>query len=61
MTHYVVTKETKAGRTTSEIQLLNEENRITEIARMLGGQSDAARKHAKALIEQTRDQLRASH
>jgi DNA repair protein RecN (Recombination protein N) len=50
--HYVVSKETKLGRTTSEIQLLQDDDRITELARMLGGQSDAARKHAKALLNQ---------
>ena len=49
--HYVATKETKAGRTTSEIRLLDEDDRVTELARMLGGQTEAARKHAKALLE----------
>jgi len=48
--HYLVTKHTKAGRTISGICLLNRSERITEIARMLGGQSDAARKHAEALL-----------
>jgi DNA repair protein RecN (Recombination protein N) len=48
--HYVVSKETKGGRTTSEIRLLDGEDRITELARMLGGQTEAARKHAKALV-----------
>jgi DNA repair ATPase RecN len=41
----------KAGRTTSEIELLEKTNRVMELARMLGGQSDAARKHAEALLE----------
>lgn len=49
--HYVVTKQVKDGRTISEIQLLNKKSRITELARMLGGQSDAARKHAEALLK----------
>ncbi len=48
--HYVVTKQVKAGRTLSEIRLLDQISRITELARMLGGQSDAARKHAEALL-----------
>jgi DNA repair protein RecN (Recombination protein N) len=48
--HYVVTKQTKAGRTSSEISLLGATDRITELARMLGGQTDAARKHAEALL-----------
>lgn len=48
--HYVVTKQVKNGRTISEIQLLGKKERVTELARMLGGQSDAARKHAEALL-----------
>ncbi|HEX7571193.1 MAG TPA: DNA repair protein RecN [Verrucomicrobiae bacterium] len=47
--HYVVTKQMKNGRTISEITLLDKKARVTELARMLGGQSDAARKHAAAL------------
>jgi DNA repair protein RecN (Recombination protein N) len=42
--HYVVTKQIKNGRTISEIQLLGKKERVTELARMLGGQTDAARK-----------------
>jgi DNA repair protein RecN (Recombination protein N) len=48
--HYVATKQVKAGRTISEITLLNAEERVTELARMLGGQSEVARKHAEALL-----------
>jgi DNA repair protein RecN (Recombination protein N) len=49
--HYVVTKQISEGRTISEINLLNTAERVTELARMLGGQSDAARKHAAALLK----------
>ncbi|MEI9960766.1 MAG: hypothetical protein WDM76_06440 [Limisphaerales bacterium] len=49
--HYVVTKQIKNGRTISEIELLDKKSRVTELARMLGGQSDAARKHAEALLK----------
>ena len=49
--HYVVTKQVKNGRTISEITLLDKKSRVTELARMLGGQSDAARKHAEALLK----------
>ena len=49
--HYVVTKQVKAGRTISEITLLDKKSRVTELARMLGGQTDAARKHAEALLK----------
>jgi DNA repair protein RecN (Recombination protein N) len=49
--HYVVTKVIRDGRTISEIQLLDKKERVTELARMLGGQTDAARKHAEALLK----------
>ena len=49
--HFVVSKELKAGRTISEIALLARPARVTELARMLGGQSDAARRHAEALLK----------
>jgi len=48
--HYVVSKEVAEGRTISKIELLDKEARITEITRMLGGQTPAARKHAQALL-----------
>ena len=49
--HYVVTKLVKNGRTISEITLLDKKSRVTELARMLGGQTEAARKHAEALLK----------
>ena len=49
--HYVVTKQVTAGRTSSEIKLLDRKARVTELARMLGGQTEAARKHAEALLK----------
>jgi DNA repair protein RecN (Recombination protein N) len=48
--HYVVTKQVKDGRTISVIKLLDKKERVTELARMLGGQTEAARKHAEALL-----------
>jgi DNA repair protein RecN (Recombination protein N) len=50
--HYVVTKRIEAGRTISEIGLLDAEQRVREIARMLGGPSDTALRHARELLEQ---------
>jgi DNA repair protein RecN (Recombination protein N) len=49
--HFVAAKQTKAGRTTSEISLLSPKDRVTELTRMLGGQTEAARKHAEALLK----------
>src|SRR5436190_16773486 len=49
--HYLVTKETKLLRTVTNIRLLDGNERINELARMLGGQTEAARKHAQALLK----------
>jgi DNA repair protein RecN (Recombination protein N) len=49
--HYVVSKQVKDGRTISEISLLNKKDRVAELTRMLGGQTDAARKHAESLLK----------
>jgi DNA repair protein RecN (Recombination protein N) len=51
-THFVVTKLIRAGRTHSEIQLLDRKARVAELARMLGGQSEAATRHAQALLQE---------
>jgi DNA repair protein RecN (Recombination protein N) len=52
--HFVVTKQVKAGRTVSEIQLLDSQDRVSELTRMLGSESAAARKHAEALLKEVR-------
>jgi len=49
--HFVVSKEVRDGRTISEITLLERKARVAELSRMLGGQSDAARKHAEAMLK----------
>lgn len=49
-THFVVTKEVRDGRTRSDIQPLSAKQRVDELARMLGGQGEAARTHAAALL-----------
>jgi DNA repair protein RecN (Recombination protein N) len=50
MVHFVVTKQVKGGRTLSEIAQLRDQERVSELARMLGGQTEAARRHAEALL-----------
>jgi DNA repair protein RecN (Recombination protein N) len=50
MHHYSVYKREKSGRTITEINLLNEEERVLEIARMLGGEGEAEIKHAEKLL-----------
>jgi DNA repair protein RecN (Recombination protein N) len=49
--HLVVSKESKAGIATSDVQVLFGEDRVNEIARMLGDtEGDAARRHAQSLL-----------
>ena len=48
--HYVVTKQVKDERTISQIDLVEGEEQVTELARMLGGQTRAARQHARELL-----------
>ncbi len=48
--HFVVSKSVAEGRTLTQVQPLGEEQRVTEISRMLGGQSKTARELASALL-----------
>ncbi|MBU6400887.1 MAG: DNA repair protein RecN, partial [Verrucomicrobia bacterium] len=48
--HYVVTKQVAGGRTTTDIRLLSGKERVRELARMLGGQTDAALRLAETLL-----------
>ena len=49
--HLVVSKEARAGIATSDVQLIHGEDRVGELARMLGdAEGDAARRHAQALL-----------
>ena len=51
--HYGVAKSVKKDRTNTEVRLLEPEERVEEIARMLGGKTitDATIKHAEEMIE----------
>jgi hypothetical protein len=49
--HLVVSKEARGGIATSDVQTIHGEDRVGEIARMLGdGEGEAARRHAQALL-----------
>jgi DNA repair protein RecN (Recombination protein N) len=49
--HYKVEKEVEAGRTVSRVRLLDDQERLEEIARMLSGNtSEAALTHARELL-----------
>ena len=49
--HLVVSKEARGGIATSDVEPIHGEDRVGEIARMLGdSEGDAARRHAQALL-----------
>ena len=50
-THFVVTKEVTGGRTHSRLSEVAGKARNEEIARMLGGKSESALKHAATLLK----------
>ncbi|HEV2395267.1 MAG TPA: DNA repair protein RecN [Verrucomicrobiae bacterium] len=58
--HFLASKEVKAGRTISEIALLDKSSRIAELTRMLGGETEAARRHAQALFERGQTEVNAA-
>lgn len=48
--HYVVTKVVQNDRTRSELRLVEDQARLEEITRMLGGKAESARVHARSLL-----------
>jgi DNA repair protein RecN (Recombination protein N) len=48
--HFVVTKDIIGDRTKSTIREIADEERIEELARMLGGKIESAREHARGLL-----------
>jgi len=48
--HFVVSKEVEANRTRSTIRQIEGDERLEELARMLGGSVTSAREHAKSLL-----------
>jgi DNA repair protein RecN (Recombination protein N) len=54
--HLVVSKAAKRGVATSDVATIHGEDRVLEVARMLGNSdSDTVRKHAKELLERRED------
>jgi DNA repair protein RecN (Recombination protein N) len=49
--HFVVTKEISGNTTRSQIQEVSDEQRVDELARMLGGSAASARVHALSLLK----------
>jgi DNA repair protein RecN (Recombination protein N) len=52
--HILVSKGARAGVTTADVALLNDAERVTEVARMLGGDPESAtsQAHAAELIQE---------
>jgi DNA repair protein RecN (Recombination protein N) len=51
--HYVVTKVVQKDRTHSQLRRVEDDQRVDEIARMLGGKAESARAHARSLLAGT--------
>jgi len=51
--HIVVSKGARGGVTTADVMVVSDDDRVTEVARMLGGDPDSAvsRAHARELLE----------
>ena len=51
--HYAVTKDVRDGRTRTQIARLNDESRVEEIARMLGGRdlTSVTLRHAREMLK----------
>jgi DNA repair protein RecN (Recombination protein N) len=57
--HLVVRKRAMGGVATSDVETIHGEDRVTELARMLGDADDAAaRKHAESLLRRSADAAR---
>jgi DNA repair protein RecN (Recombination protein N) len=50
-THFLIEKGEAQNRTLTSVRLLDEGERITELARMIGGVGESAVAHAKTMIE----------
>lgn len=48
--HFVVTKDIEDDRTRSTIREVEDDERVGELARMLGGKAESAREHARSLL-----------
>jgi DNA repair protein RecN (Recombination protein N) len=53
-THYAVRKRVERGRTITEVVALGADERVEEVARMLGGETitETARRHAREMVKQ---------
>lgn len=52
--HYRVSKETVAGRNETRVHRLTGDEKVAEIARMLGGETEMTRRHAQELLKRTK-------
>ncbi len=58
--HLLVSKETRGGMATSSVEVIHGEDRVAELARMLGDPDGAeSRKHAQAMLGRTARRARA--
>jgi len=62
-THYSVVKETRLNRTITKVERLSQDERVMEIARMLGGETitETTLRHAKEMIRSALDAGKGRH
>ena len=48
--HIFISKETLNGKTFTRVETISDEKRVAEIARMLGGETETSRLHAKEML-----------
>lgn len=48
--HYFITKAVRDNKTFTEVKRIDSQERINEVARMLGGESEASRTHAREML-----------
>jgi DNA repair protein RecN (Recombination protein N) len=53
--HILVSKQTRGGMATSSVEIIHGEDRVSEVARMLGdAEAPESRKHAQAMLGRNR-------
>lgn len=56
--HLLVSKQTRGGMATSSVEIIHGEDRVTEIARMLGdAEASESRKHAQAMLGKSKSRI----
>ena len=58
-TQYLVEKREREGRVYTQVRELNEDERVLELARIMGGDDDASLNHARSMLAAARERREA--